>query len=126
MKKSVLIISLLVIAFMVCMPVPSKAFSLTDVFNSGDRFLNDAEGKPLFDEAQERATVNTIFWLGQAIAIGAAVILGLILGIQLITNSASGKAKVKEKLIPYAVGVVVALGAFGIWRVVFGILNQVF
>ena len=50
----------------------------------------------------------------------------MVIGIQFITSGVEGKAKVKEKLIPYGVGCVVAFGAFGIWRLVLNILQDVF
>ena len=42
-----------------------------------------------------------------------------------MTGSASEKAQVKETLIPYVVGCVVVFGAFGIWKLVINIFNQI-
>ena len=58
--------------------------------------------------------------------VAAAVIIGMVLGIQFITAGVSGQAKVKEKLIPYGVGCVVAFGAFGIWKVVINVMYGIF
>ena len=60
------------------------------------------------------------------IAVAVAVIIGTVMGIQFITSGVSGQAKIKEKLIPYAIGCVVSFGAFGIWKVVMTILNSAF
>lgn len=59
------------------------------------------------------------------VAIIAVVIVGLIIGIKFMTGSASEKAQVKETLIPYVVGCVVVFGAFGIWKLVINIFNQI-
>ena len=67
-----------------------------------------------------------MYWIALTVAIIVAVIGGMVIGIQFITSGVEGKAKVKEKLIPYGVGCVVAFGAFGIWRLVLNILQDVF
>ena len=58
-----------------------------------------------------------MYFLLLGIAIIAAFVVGAVLGIQFITSGAAGQAKVKEKLIPYMVGLFVVFGALGIWRV---------
>ena len=59
-----------------------------------------------------------------AIAIVAAVIMGLFIGIRFMTGSIEQKAKIKETLIVYIAGCVIAFGAFGIWRLVINIMSQ--
>ena len=58
------------------------------------------------------------------VAIVIAVIVGLVIGIQFMTGSVAQKAKIKETLIPYVAGCIVIFGAFGIWKLVVNILNQ--
>lgn len=58
---------------------------------------------------------STVYNVFLAVGTAAVVIVGAIVGIQLITGSAEEKAKAKEKLIPLAVGAVVIFGAFSIW-----------
>ena len=53
-------------------------------------------------------------------------IVGTILGIQFMTASAEDKAKVKEALIPFAVGCAVILGAFAIWSAVIDVMQGTF
>ena len=61
------------------------------------------------------------------LAIGTviAVIIGAILGIQFMVGSMDDKAKVKESLIPFVIGCVIIFGAFGIWKIVATILQDV-
>ena len=47
------------------------------------------------------------------------------LGIQFMVGSVDQKAKVKDSLIPYIVGCFVIFGAFGIWKIVLTILENV-
>jgi hypothetical protein len=51
-------------------------------------------------------------------------LVGVILGIQFIVSATEGKAKIKEKLIPYCIGCIVVFGAFGIWKLVINILKD--
>jgi hypothetical protein len=44
--------------------------------------------------------------------------VGTVLGIKFMLGSIEEKAKIKEVLIPYILGCVVVFGAYGIWRLV--------
>lgn len=126
MKKYISIVLLMSILFTLFIPTTSKALTLTDIFGGGDKFLEDASGSAVFDKNNEEDAINTLYWIMLAIAVAAAIICGMIMGIQFITSGATGQAKIKEKLIPFAVGCVVAFGAFGIWGLVLRILNSTF
>lgn len=127
MKKSTIItIIMIIVVFLINIPTYSKAVNMTDVFSEGDGFLNAAQGNDIFDPEKEEDAVNTAYWIMLGIAIAAAVIIGMVLGIQFITSGVTGQAKVKEKLIPYGVGCVVAFGAFGIWRIVLNLAENTF
>lgn len=125
MRKSIIVL-LIVSIFFICIPTYSKALTLKEIFDGADRMLEEANDDDLFDANNEKEAIDTIYWAASGIAVAAAVIIGVVLGIQFITSGASGQAKVKEKLIPYGVGCVVAFGAFGIWKVVLDIMNTVF
>ena len=51
------------------------------------------------------------------IAIGVTVITGAIMGLNFITQSIEEKAKVKESMVPWIIGIIVSFGAFTIWEV---------
>ena len=59
-----------------------------------------------------------------AIALVVAVVIGMVIGIQFMTASVEEKAKIKESLLPYAVGCVVVFGAFGIWKLAINVLSN--
>lgn len=126
MKKSIMIISMLIMMFLVITPQYTYALNLTDVSNGGNYFIDQPAGKKMFNEENQKNTIDSLYWIMMGIAIAAAVIIGMVLAIQFVTAGVAGKAKIKEKLIPYAVGVVVAIGAFGIWRLAINIANQAF
>ena len=123
--KRLSIIILTIVCIGMCMPIKSEAgFDTGTIINGGDAFINKAENREIFDAANERSAVDQIYYVLLTVGIVLAVSVGLVLGIQFITSGAAGQAKVKEKLIPFAVGAFVVFGAFGIWRLVYNILNS--
>lgn len=97
--------------------IPLKVNAVSDMFKDADNFLAAGESpKTVIDEKKLQSTSNTIYkWL-MTLAICVAVIIGAIIGIQFITGSIEGKAKIQEALVPYIIGCIVVFGAFFIWR----------
>ena len=97
--------------------IPLKVNAESDMFKDADNFLAAGESpKTVIDEKKLQSTSNTIYkWL-MTLAICVAVIIGAIIGIQFITGSIEGKAKIQEALVPYIIGCIVVFGAFFIWR----------
>lgn len=97
----------------------SRAVSLSEIITGGEQFLKKGESNrdELFDADKEQEAVDQVYYILLGIAIIAAFVVGAVLGIQFITSGAAGQAKVKEKLIPYVVGLFVVFGAFGIWKI---------
>ena len=126
MKKISIMAIILLIAVLV-LPVKSEAaFDTGTIMNGADSFINRAENRELFNADNERSAVDQIYFTMLTIGIVIAVFAGSVLGIQFITTGAAGQAKVKEKLIPFAIGALVVFGAFGIWRIVYNVLNGFF
>lgn len=97
--------------------IPLKVNAVSDMFKDADNFLAAGESpNTVIDETKLQSTSNTIYkWL-MTVAICVAVIIGAIIGIQFITGSIEGKAKIQEALVPYIIGCIVVFGAFFIWR----------
>ena len=53
-----------------------------------------------------------------------AVVTGIVIAIKFMTSSVEGKAEVKKVLLPYIISCAVTFGAFGIWKLVVEILNN--
>lgn len=68
---------------------------------------------------------ETIFNALFAVGTGIAVIVGAILGIQFMTAGIDKKVEVKQALYPYIISCVVLFGAYGIWKLVVTIMNEV-
>ena len=68
--------------------------------------------------------VNDICNLLLTLGVVLSVIIGAILGIQIMWGSIEQQVKAKEMLMPYAIGCLVIFGAFGIWKLVVTILAK--
>ena len=92
--------------------------SLDDVMNNGNSFLNaGSESSTMIDQNYLKSLSNFISGVLLTIAIGVTVITGAIMGLNFITQSIEEKAKVKESMVPWVIGIIVSFGAFTIWEV---------
>ena len=58
------------------------------------------------------------------IAIGVTLLTGAIMGIKFITQSVDDKAKIKESMVPWIVGIIVSFGEFTIWEVAVNVFSS--
>ena len=92
--------------------------SLDDIMNNGNSFLNaGSESSTMIDQNDLKSLSNFISGVLLTIAIGVTVITGAIMGLNFITQSIEEKAKVKESMGPWIIGIIVSFGAFTIWEV---------
>ena len=97
--------------------------SVDNTIKGAEDFANEQPEKDPVDQQKMQAISNSLFNILLTIAVILAIIIGLIIGIKFIMSSAEDKANIKQALIPYVAGCVVAFGAFGIWKIVTEILN---
>ena len=92
--------------------------SLDDIMKNGNSFLNaGSESSTMIDQNDLKSLSNFISGVLLTIAIGVTVITGAIMGLNFITQSIEEKAKVKESMVPWIIGIIVSFGAFTIWEV---------
>ena len=98
----------------------------SDIITGADDFIQSGikDKNPTIDDTDLKNMSDLLYNSLLIIAIVVAVIVGLVIGIQFMTGSVAQKAKIKETLIPYVAGCIVIFGAFGIWKLVVGILSQ--
>ena len=100
--------------------------SLDDVMNNGNSFLNaGSESSTMIDQNDLKSLSNFISGVLLTIAIGVTVITGAIMGLNFITQSIEEKAKVKESMVPWVIGIIVSFGAFTIWEVAVNLFQSV-
>ena len=122
MKKMLFKICLITLLIMCNLSVYSTTCmadgSLDDVMNNGNSFLNaGSESSTMIDQNDLKSLSNFISGVLLTIAIGVTVITGAIMGLNFITQSIEEKAKVKESMVPWVIGIIVSFGAFTIWEV---------
>lgn len=104
-------------------PKSEAAISLGNIFETGDQFLEDGKNQDInIDTKDVQDEVSSIYNILLILGTALTVIIGAILGITFMVSSVEEQAKIKELLVPYVIGCVVIFGAFGIWKIVVGIL----
>ena len=89
----------------------TEALSLDGIFKAGDNFINEGKTESQKNEAinyeEFRLTTNNIGSVLTTLGIVLAVIIGGILGIQIMWGSIEQQVKAKEMIMPYVVGCIV-------------------
>lgn len=100
-----------------------SAQSLNDMISDADNFVDQGSIEYNADSLKSFSTLmyNILLTIGTAVA----VIVGIIIGIKYMTGSIEEKATYKQMLVPYLAGCVIVFGAFGIWKIVVIILENV-
>ena len=128
-QMTIKIITLSLIFIMINIPV-SKASqeSWKDIFKAGDDFVQDGKDlvkeDELIDDQKIKKETSNIYNILLALGIVMSVIIGAILGIQIMWGSIEQQVKAKEMLLPYATGCSIIFGAFGIWKLCVTIFAQ--
>lgn len=112
-----LLIILIVTVLFVNVTLSTKVYALDGMIGAGKNFL-EAGSDDAINEESLKTVSQTIYNIFLAVAIGIAVIVGAYLGIKIMIGTIEEKAKIKEMLIPYIVGVTVIFMAFLIWSTV--------
>jgi H+/Cl- antiporter ClcA len=107
-------------------PIYSNAATLDSVISSGDSFLNINNGEnatPVItpDESKLQAISNTVSNILLTIALGVTLISAVIMGINFTIQSVEDKAKIKESMVPWIIGIIISFGAYGIWQITMGV-----
>ena len=100
--------------------------SIGEIIDSGNNFIIEGQGQQ--DSTIKMENVNKVVNFLYAVAVGIGLLIATIVGILLgakfmLSASSEEKAKYKQQLIAYLVGVAVIAGAFGIWKIVVNTLN---
>lgn len=102
----------------------SSTDSIDGLITDSDNFINKGSNDRINDKSIQDFS-KTLYNILVTIATVVSVIIGGILGIKIMLASAEEKAQVKELLVPYIIGCVVVFGAFGIWKLVVNILQNI-
>lgn len=124
MVKKIILILAIIVLFIGCTNIINVK-ACDNIIEGADNFVDSGKTSPsAIDETKLKEGSGTLYNVLLTIGVAAAVITGVVLGIQFITGSIEQKAKVKDSLIPFVVGCIIIFGAFGIWKLVITILNN--
>lgn len=121
MNKTIKTISIILISMILVLGIPlySKALSFDDILTAGDDFLKDGDGSlTVTPDSNDLQTISkTVSNVLLTIALGVTLISAVIMGINFTIQSVEDKAKIKESMIPWVIGIFVSFGAYAIWRI---------
>lgn len=129
MKKTIKKMLSIIIIFLIIYNIPlySKATSgFDDIINSGNSFLEAGNSSititPTEDGLQKIS--NFVSNVLLTVALGVTVISTAIMALNFTIQSVEDKAKIKEAMIPWVVGIFVSFGAYGIWKITMSVFYQ--
>ena len=132
MKIATKVILITIISAMLIFNIPlysKAALSLDDVMSAGDSFLEaDSNGGGVTagtpSESDLKNISNAVSGILLTIALGVTLISGVMMGINFTIQSVEDKAKIKESMVPWIIGIFISFGAYGIWRITMNIFYQ--
>lgn len=147
MKKKVIALIILIMAFSFILPKNSMAILLgeTTIYKEPSIKSSGEQGKGLDDmiedaEAFEKKKGEQDFKFNQdklkefsselysvliVTATAVSVLIGVVIGIKYMTGSVEEKAEYKKLLVPYLAGCIAVYGALGIWKLLVTILGSI-
>lgn len=123
------IITFMTIILIMLTPISNAStMDMDSIMQDGDSFLDDGKktGSNLIDQSQLKANINDVYNIIFTIGVALSVVIGAVLGIKFMMGSVEEQAKVKETLLPYAIGCIVVFGAFGIWKLIITMGGNIF
>ena len=94
-----------------------------DAINDADEFVG-LESKPVVNKGILENFSQNMYGILLTIGIVIAVIIGTVLGIKLMIAPIGERVEAKKLLVPYVVGCIVVFGAFGTWKLIVTIMQE--
>lgn len=123
MKKSIKVISTLLLAIMLVASIATTAFAAVNLNTT----ISNIENQNLNRNADSQITKvgGNIVNIIQIVGIVIAVIVLLVIGIKYMIGSASEKAEYKKTMIPYVVGAVLVFAGTSLVKVIYSLATAV-
>lgn len=134
MNKTIKIILVLLISILLIFSIPiysnasgeTEKSTLDTIISSGDSFLDDGNDSLAAtpSESSLKKLSNTVSGILLTIAVAVTLISAAVMGINFVVQSVEDKAKIKESMVPWIIGIFISFGAYGIWRITMSIFYQ--
>lgn len=96
---------------------------LDDIIISGRDFLHLGDTKNINqNELKSLSSLvsSVLLWIAVAVTLISAVVMG----INFLTQSVEDKAKIKESMTPWVIGIIISFGAYTIWQITINIFSN--
>lgn len=120
MKKTVRIISTILLTIMLVTSIAGVVFAAPDI----DKTIGDIDGAKAGDTTKVTTIGGKIINIIQVVGIVVAIAVVLIIGIKYMTGSVEQKAEYKKVMIPYIIGAVLLVAGTSIIKVIFNTINS--
>ena len=120
MKKTVRIISTILVTIMLVTSIAGVVFAAPDI----DKTIGDIDGAKAGDTTKVTNIGGKIINIIQVVGIVVAIAVVLIIGIKYMTGSVEQKAEYKKVMIPYIIGAVLLVAGTSIVKVIFNTINS--
>ena len=87
-------------------------------FGGAQDFISQGSGAQGVDEGELKNISDTVSGVLLTIAVAVTFISIGAMGITFAVQTVEDKAKVKEAMVPWLIGVFISFGAYGIWKMV--------
>lgn len=120
----IIMIVFLIIAFICIFTNKVFASGLSDIFSGADSFLSQGSSEATIDETVLQEISSQIYNILLTLGTIIVLVVGIIIGIKLMTSEAENKAEAKKSLVVFVVGSVIVFGSFGIWKTLVNVVKD--
>ena len=122
MKKTIQKIMIVLITIFLIFNIPSYSkadFSFDSLLSDADDFISQGSSSSSqgITQGELKPISDSIANILLVIAVGVTLISAVMMAINFTIQSVEDKAKIKESMVPWIIGIFVTFGAYGIWRI---------
>lgn len=128
-KIKMLIVVLISIILIFNLPMYSEAsdsLSVDSIFGGAKDFISQGSGGQAegINEGEIKTISNVVSGILLTIAIAVTFISIAVMGLNFAIQTVEEKAKIKEAMVPWVIGIFISFGAYGIWKIVMNIFYR--
>ncbi len=129
MKKIIIVFYVFLLIMVTFTNYGVNAFSLDDVFKAAKDFIiigkEKEEQTDLISTDRVAAVIKPLAQALLAIGTVVLIIVATIMGIKFVISNPEQQAELKKQLIGLVIATVVIYGAYGIWSLVYNVMNKI-
>lgn len=127
--KKILTVIIMTLLLYIYIPLYSNASTIDDIIKAGNNFLTQESPSSgsvagTITDSDLIELSNTVSGVLLTIALAVTLISGGVMGINFTIQSVEDKAKIKESMIPWIIGIFISFGAYGIWKLTMNVFYK--